>query len=929
VLHSSCVIQCVALPVGIDGDKMNETVVQSQEKPVLDLNEKIRVLLVDDDRSLLKIAKQCLEMEAPLQVDTSLSVEEALKKLDEEKYDVIISDYQMPAKDGLEFLKELRAKDNKIPFIMFTGKGREEVAIKALNLGASQYLNKLGETDAVYAELAHSITELAKTRKAEEKQCESEEKLRITEGKRAEEALKVSEERYRSLFENSKALMVTYDLNGNVTAVNKVAADYGFCSKENIGKNMLEFAPQKEVPRLRKEVEEIIQGKSVESEIEIDTPKGKRTLEYISSPIRERGAIVGIHGSYKDVTESRRAAEALRVSEEKYKHLTEELQRFSTAVRASVDGVVISDMEGKIIEVNLAALKLYGANKEKDLTGKSSLDLVVSEEREKLVLNMKETEEKGCAGALEITAVTLGGKRIPVEITATLVRDSDGLSVGFLNILRDLTEAKNQRRLLDESQQKFAGLFTGNPEATAYVDVDMRVLDVNPRFESLFGYSLDDIRGRHIQDVIVPENLLEEGRRLSEKAAMGYVYHDTLRKKKDGSLIPVSVSAAPIRVHDKLIGYVWLYKDISQQKLVEESLKESEERFRALFAGGPEASVYLSPDFYIQDINRRFEQVFGYSLAEIKGKRLDDVIVQDSKKEEAGMLNEKAVGGYVYHETVRRRKDGSSVPVSISAAPIVIKGQLSGTVGTYKDISDLRSAQVKLALMNEKLRVVGGLTRHDIRNKLSVITGNTYLMKKKLKDHPEVLGGFEDIEFATAAIVGLLEFARDYERLGVEELSYVDLEDSIEKAVSLFMSNDQTKIANHCHGLTVLADSLLSKLFCNLIDNSLKHGAHVTMMDISCEESGDALSLVYEDDGVGIAQEEKPKLFSEGYTTGNGSGYGLYLIKKMMEAYGWNIQETGVPGKGARFVIAIPKLNQQGKENFRPTDHKSLLTSKS
>jgi PAS domain S-box-containing protein len=641
---------------------MNETAVESQEKPVLDLNEKIRVLLVDDDRSLLKIAKQCLEMEAPLQVDTSLSVEEALKKLEKEKYDVIISDYQMPTKDGLEFLKELRAKDNKIPFIMFTGKGREEVAIKALNLGASQYLNKVGEAETVYAELAHSVTEQAKTRKAEEKQRESEEK-------------------FRNLFEKAN------------------------------------------------------------------------------------------------------------------------------------DGLVFVDVSGRIVDVNQKAVEMAEKRKE-DIIGKSFLDLGLVSSKDLLILVEK---------------------------------------------LKQQTSGKTTERFEFEIQ----------------------------------------------------------------KAAMGYVYHDTLRKKKDGSLIPVSVSAAPISVRDKLIGYVWLYKDISQQKVVEESLKESEERFRGLFAGGPEASVYLSPDFYIQDINRRFEQVFGYSLAEIKGKRLDDVIVQESKKEEAGMLNEKAVGGYVYHETVRRRKDGSFVPVSISAAPIVIKGQLSGTVGTYKDISDLRSAEQKLAVMNEKLRVVGGLTRHDIRNKLSVITGNTYLMKKKLKDHPEVLSSAKEMEFATAAIVELLEFARDYERLGVEELTYVDLEDSVGKAASLFMNNDRTKIANQCHGLIVLADSLLSKLFYNLIDNSLKHGSHVTRIGISCEESEDGLRLVYEDDGVGIAQEAKPKLFSEGYTTGNGTGYGLYLIKKMMEAYGWSIQETGLPGKGARFVIAIPKLNQQGKENYRLTSHRS------
>jgi DNA-binding NtrC family response regulator len=150
---------------------MNETIAESSAKTIIDLNEKIQVLHVDDDLGLLRIFKQCLEVEASIQVDTANSVEEAFKKLRKKKYDVVVSDYQMPIKDGLDFLKELREKGSRIPFIIFTGKGREDVAIKALNLGANRYLNKMGETRAVFMELAHSITELVKARRAEEKQC--------------------------------------------------------------------------------------------------------------------------------------------------------------------------------------------------------------------------------------------------------------------------------------------------------------------------------------------------------------------------------------------------------------------------------------------------------------------------------------------------------------------------------------------------------------------------------------------------------------------------------------------------------------------------------------------------------------------------------------------------------------------------------------
>jgi signal transduction histidine kinase len=118
--------------------------------------------------------------------------------------------------------------------------------------------------------------------------------------------------------------------------------------------------------------------------------------------------------------------------------------------------------------------------------------------------------------------------------------------------------------------------------------------------------------------------------------------------------------------------------------------------------------------------------------------------------------------------------------------------------------------------------------------------------------------------------------------------------------------------------LTVLSDSLLRQLFYNLIDNSLKYGEKLSQIRIHCEKAeGNQLRLIYEDDGVGISQDAKPKLFDEGYTTGKGSGYGLYLIKRMMEVYGWTIQETGTPGKGARFTMAMPEKNQNGKENYQ------------
>ena len=121
---------------------------------------------------------------------------------------------------------------------------------------------------------------------------------------------------------------------------------------------------------------------------------------------------------------------------------------------------------------------------------------------------------------------------------------------------------------------------------------------------------------------------------------------------------------------------------------------------------------------------------------------------------------------------------------------------------------------------------------------------------------------------------------------------------------------------NDCRGLTVLTDSLLRQLFYNLIHNSLRHGEKVVQITAHYKKMGkDRLRLVFNDDGVGIPEVEKETIFKEGY--GKGTGYGLYLVKKMCEVYGWAIQETGKQGNGAQFTITIPRLDEQGRQNFQ------------
>jgi PAS domain S-box-containing protein len=739
------------------GVGMNECVIESPSKVLLDLVEKTHVLHVDDDPGFLKVTKQCLEMGGPFRIDGCLSVDEALEKLGKGRYDVVISDYQMPGKDSLEFLRLLREKGSRVPFIMLTGKGREEVAIRALNLGADHYVNKTGETGMVYTELAHSITELAKARKVGEKESEE----------------------WSRTFDAITDLVFIVDNDYRIVRANRKTCDIlNKRPEELVGKHCYETIHSTPKPWPTCPHGKALVTKKPES-AEIDEPHLGITLLVSISPIYDaKGEFTHCVHVAKDISERKKAMQ--------------ELLRFSAAVKTSLDGVITGDMKGKIVDVNEAAFRMYGSADKNDLIGKSVFDLLVERDRPRALQDLKESIRTGQGNTAEYTALAKNGAEIPVEITTAFLREEQGQPVGFVGIVRNLAERRKVEQMLVESQQKFAALFSGNPEATVYIGTDMHILDINPRFTGLFGYSLDEVKGRTLTDVVVPENLVEEGKMLDRKAAEGYVYRDTVRKRKDGVLIPVSISAAPIFIRDLLVGYIGVYKDISQQK----------------------------------------------------------------------------------------------------------------------------AAETKLALTNEKLRVVGSLTRHDVKNKLSIITGNAYLVKKKLKDHPEMTEDLEELESACKMIVQLLDFARDYERLGVEELTYVNVEDSVQKAASHFPNIDGTKIVNECHGLTVLADSLLRQLFYNLVDNSLKHGGHVKRIMVSYEESEDQLRLVYEDDGDGIPEGTKPKLFAEGFTTGEGSGYGLYLTKKMVEVYGWTIQETGTPGRGARFIMAIPRSDSQGKRRY-------------
>jgi signal transduction histidine kinase len=211
--------------------------------------------------------------------------------------------------------------------------------------------------------------------------------------------------------------------------------------------------------------------------------------------------------------------------------------------------------------------------------------------------------------------------------------------------------------------------------------------------------------------------------------------------------------------------------------------------------------------------------------------------------------------------------------------------------------------------VNKKLKLLSGITRHDIKNQLLALLGFLGLAKMKTTD-PDMLHYIEQEENAAVTIQRQIEFTKSYEEIGVNAPEWQDVSVHINALRSLIPAG-KIRLTIAVNGLEVFTDPLLGKVFENLIDNSRRHGGRVRQISFSTMQYGlDYIAIVYEDDGVGVREDEKERIFEKGF--GKNTGLGLFLTREILSITGLSIRESGEYGKGARFEIMVPK----GKYRF-------------
>jgi PAS domain S-box-containing protein len=520
-----------------------------------------RILYADDDPGLLEIGKLFLEQDGVFTVDTFPSATVALEHMISAEYDAIISDYQMPVTDGITFLKTLRHRGNTTPFIIFTGKGREEVVIEALNSGADFYIQKGGEPVSQYAELAHKIRQAVQRR-------------------RAEKSVRDHERREADILNFLPDATFAIDTDGVVIAWNRAMEKMtGVPASAILGKGNNEYAipfyherrpilidlvfePEEKIRSQYSYVR--IDGKVLTAETVNASPCGKETVLWAAAvPLHDTpGTVIGAIESIRDITEMKRSGDAL------YREKV-----FSDTVIDSIPGAFfVVSREGQYVRCNKFMEDVLGMPAEQ-ICSKSSLFPVIEEDRPSVERAMADAFLKGYG---ETKARVMGKRQIIRDYFITGRRMTAGDADYMIGTGIDMTEKFQWMEAMRDSEERYRTLFNNTGTAIFLLEEDTTVSLVNTEFETMSGYSRGEVEGKiSWTKLVVPEDavwMMEYHIRRRQEGVTdvpkNYEFHFIT---KPGTLLTMFLSIVLIPgTKQTIVSLV----DITERKQLEESLRQ-------------------------------------------------------------------------------------------------------------------------------------------------------------------------------------------------------------------------------------------------------------------------------------------------------------------------------------------------------------------
>jgi PAS domain S-box-containing protein len=554
------------------------------------------------------------------------------------------------------------------------------------------------------------------------------------------------------------------------------------------------------------------------------------------------------------------------------------------------------------------------------------------------------------------------GGRFWALASAHAIRDAEGELLGFAKIIRDMTEQRAAHQELLESERRFRYLVEGVVDYAIYMlDVNGLVVNWNRGAERAKGYKSEEIVGRHFsafytdedRDRGVPQQALGQALREGRWEAEGW------RVRKDGSRFWASVVIDAIYDDDgRHIGFAKITRDISERKIVQEALAQSERQFRMLVAGVVDyALIMLDPHGVITNWNAGAEHIKGYAAPEIIGEHISRFYTDEDKA--AGIpalaLKTAAEQGRYEAEAWRVRKDGGLFWANVVIDAIRDEaGELVGFAKITRDITERRNAQIELRKAHDrlaqaqKMEAIGQLTggvAHDFNNLLMVVGGQAQLLRKRLADDPRALRALDAIELSTHRgqdlTRQLLAFARR-QRLKPVVLS---LHDRAANLRQLMEASVGGTIALTCD----IPDAVwpvevdpgeLELALLNLAVNArdaMPSGGALTIQaknvvlqtgEVDTELAGDFVAVIVRDTGQGIPPDILTRVFEPFFTTKDvdrGPGLGLSQVYGFVEQSGGRTTVSSTLGEGTSFTLYLPRSRKPLGEVETPSTAEAPL----
>lgn len=458
---------------------------------------------------------------------------------------------------------------------------------------------------------------------------------------------------------------------------------------------------------------------------------------------------------------------------------------------------------------------------------------------------------------------------------------------------------------LQSSEANLQMLFRSITDMVFVIRTDGVVVAINDAVKIALGFSEEMMVGRTLDTC--PDDVTTHARSLVELITSGNEGGKIDLIRKDESTLTGEVRITSGLWNGEEVRFC-VVRDISEQVFIEFALRQSEERFRAIFEQASIGMVLTDASYHIIQTNEYFQQMIGYSARELFGRHISDLTLAEDYEKELDLVNTltgNIKSGSVSLEKRYIHKNGTIIWSLIRMIALTGEdGKIIGVIGAVLDISRTKKADDALKSALKKLNLLSSITRHDILNQLTGVIGYNEIISM-MSDDEGIAQYLDKQRKAAETIKHQIEFTRYYEDLGVNEPGWFVVDHLVARAVSR-LDLKGIRIATNTDSISVYADPLIETVIYNLIENAVRYSEKATTITIAIEPGGGdgSLLLVLSDDGIGVTPGDKEKIFRRGY--GKNTGFGLFLAKEVLNITGLTIHENGIPGKGARFEIMIP-----------------------